>query len=623
MITVRNRIILTSGLLLFFCYILYPVWLIPGGTFARLTCFLCLALYIPVVCFLLTILLPDSNNSAFMRSEKLSRVDWMLLASAAIMHVPLLFRPVRNECDESTHMGGGIQILDAARPMVSAYGIRPEQITVLAICATVLAGFCVYSFRKSIRARHLIIPGILLLIFLPVYFLALSEQAFHLYLFKPMPLSRFIFLPLTALTGASIPVLRLPSLVLYLAGAVFFYKTGCLFLSRPASSRALRFFLLLPPFFYFAAHGTLGSGTVFFCVLNLYFLCKAFKEHSESAMNAYALSLFVALLWKRALLMNVFIGVLAAVVFRFNRRHDTRLSMSAFKCTLAGLLSALPMLVIEKGFLGMGFTAEHIQRSADVAVSDILISVIMFIRYIPFELSGMIAMLGLAGILLSLRSRNRLRPYYVLFFGILLFWYVPNAVFSSFESLHERHLLPVHVPLLLFAAAGLEHFPRMFRNVLFSVTAFMLLICSTVYTFHHVNPRYMTYRPELSGDGYLPYCRAIDAITDLKLTPVVFALDMPDSREICTYKRDAEITWILARDNGPWACGNEPDADSFYAFCRRKQIDYLLLPEKKWIKPEKFCPFLSEKILSSDNRRFQCIDGFQQFNSRLFLFRIR
>ncbi len=608
--------------MLFFCYILYPVWLIPGGTSARLICFICLTLYIPLVCFLLYYLLPDAEGTPSNGSERLSRVDWMLLASATILHIPLLFRPVRNECDESAHMGGGIQILNAARPMINQFGISFEGITILVVCAAVLAGLTVYLLRKSIRIRHLIFPGIFLLMFLPVYFLVLRGMPFHLYLFKPMPLSRFVFLPLTALSDASIPVLRIPSLVLYLAGAIFFYKTGCLFLSRTASSRALRLFLLLPPFFYFAAHGTLGSGTVFFCVLSLYFLCKAFKERSESAMCAYTLSLFVSLLWKRALLMNVIVGILAAIIFGFHRKRDTRFPLCAFKCTLAGALSALPMLIIEKGFMGMGFTGEHLQRSAAVASFDILSTLFTFAQYIPYELSGMITMLSAAGICLSLRSKNRLKPFYILFIGILLLWYIPNAVFSSFESLHERHFLPTHVPLLLFAAAGLEHFPKMIRNVFFSITAFMLLICSTVYTFHHVNPRYMTYRPVLSGDGYLPYCRAIDAILDQKSQPVIFALDMPDSREICSYKSGATITWFLAEDYGLWSSEKNPSVDAFYAFCRKNNIDFLLLPEKRWMKPEKFCPFLSQEIRSTENKRFSVVRSFNQYNSRIVLLTI-
>ncbi|OPZ91533.1 MAG: hypothetical protein BWY73_01064 [candidate division TA06 bacterium ADurb.Bin417] len=217
----------------------------------------------------------------------------------------------------------------------------------------------------------------------------------------------------------------------------------------------------------------------------------------------------------------------------------------------------------------------------------------------------------------------------------LLTWYLALTVsLAGLGMVHNRWQLPAYPAVAFFIAACLEGFRR--RAAATVLLLVFLASCATWLPFPGVVPEYLTYRPgylaQLAGPdavlterpGLLPYPEALRYIRyRLPAGRRILAVDFPDPREFYAYRYGVRVDWFLLdyRLEETWRPRSGQTPAALGEFCRDNRIEYLLLPDGRWL------PYLdrglTDRLLMDFTDNFELVRRFQLYGNEVYLWKTK
>lgn len=399
-------------------------------------------------------------------------------------------------------------------------------------------------------------------------------------LFRYPPLSKFFSIPLYTLFGLQEWTGRVMQIAFTFGGAVYLYRLTRLYGGVVSGQTAALLYVFLPPIFHYGNTTMIEGGSLFFIVAAFFHWIRFIEYKSQSDLLAGTLFATLACLYKHTgvSVIPAFAGM-AAYDFLFPKENRTaRFLIPSF------LACAIPVVAIAAYMKLSSFNSDVPSNLHQPGLEIFLAN----LRALSEGITPFLAGLFLVGFLAAPFVAG-LRAFFILACWIGAHY---GLTCMSAAALNVRQALPYYIGLIVLSSLFVGRWTEERRwlrvgLVYCAAPVFLLWICLFMdrNVDYRIIGRAMGDRSYINFSNwnsmYLPYPQAFQALQELvqpgdniyapmSNEPSHFYLAKYPLQE-CMYHREF------------WTDASHRDLNSLFAYCREKNMNWLVLPRGRWL----------------------------------------
>ncbi len=579
------------------CFILYPMWYVPGVPEARTYLFIILFIVLIVSAYLYRFLIASLTSFTPYQQEIPSDKGFftILFLSVSIFHLPFINKPVISGLDTIDHAAIPAVVARKFINFVSrpfAFSIQP----ILAVCVCVIVIGLI--FNRGWRDRlvevfhslskwvtlHFSRAFIVLFLFSSLYcavllYYAIPERFGDLGpIFRYPPVSKINLIPLYIVFGLHEWLGRALQIFFTFAGAYYLYRLVLLFGPKDAAKLSAILYVFLPPVFHYGNTHMIDCGNLFFVIASFYYLILFLESKSAPSLLIGVLFCVFGVLYKHPVVSVIPAFTLMAIYdFLFPKKEHNRCWLQPF---LACALASVAVLL----YMKLSAFNNLIPSKLSFPTFDRLIT---NLSAVPQGVTLPVAVVfGLGLIYVGWRYTSRL-------FVFLLCWIGTHYILSAMSAAYQnvRQALPYYIGLLVAASFLADLLPKKYSIraavIYFIVPIYLLWACLFMDRTQNLEE---VGRPmgDLSyinfsnwDNAYIPYDKAMRDLKE-RTNPgdVIYApmTNEPSHFYIAKYNL-FDRTYI----RHIWEPPEKETIANLYDFCLQHNCDWLMVVRGKWL----------------------------------------
>jgi hypothetical protein len=489
-------------------FVVFPAWALPVSVTTRFIIFLGLFAYFSLSAFLMKFYLRSvSIGKPFlvspthpMRHTKQNLGLFAVCCISVGLHIYPITLPIINGYDEAAHLHGALGIYVYVEGLWREFLGFPLQYGAWAgaalIAALVLAAtkwerlairerfeqtLDLYRSNKFIR---LLIPACALALLL-AYFFVLRNLPYSEFLVRFPPVAKLLYIGSYLFVGITQVGPRLVQVLFCVLGAVYLYRTICLFRNRETALLGASIYLFSPLVFCYSSLAELACGTICFVIISSFYFLRFLRNRDDRDLLLVSFFISIGFLYKRQVLVMLLICSAYLILYKLVKR-DLQLT-TCLKMMSVCLIPIVPWLLIGKIY---SYRVYKIIWSHFVT-SDLL----SYASMIPSQASWLIFFLFLASVIFALaKKRDNLSLFSAfLFLSYYLFYTGDRLLQVDRFSMTFVPAMAIFLSQCLVFIVGRMKWKYSYQLVFCGLAAYLLLIC-TVWRAPPVDARYVTYR---------------------------------------------------------------------------------------------------------------------------------
>jgi hypothetical protein len=430
-------------------YLIYPAWALPVSAGNRFLIFSGLLLYFSISAYFLSKLFNNiAVNEPFIKkpediTQYLKENIWLLILCLATIafHIYPLISPIFNLGDEAIHLQGGLWVYDF---LGKSWHTSLKIIIIGLIIIFLILNMKKHLKETLLRKKENISPKLsflILICFLYLYFFLLRNIHYDLMLVRYPPVSKFLYLSSYLIFGLTHIGPRIVQLSLYLASALYIYRTINLFFDKKTSLSGAAFYLFLPLSFHFAHTAEIATGLIFFVIIISFYFLRYLKNGDQRDLILTTFLIGIGFLYKRDILLMFFICTAYLTLYSLLKKQQ--ILMKEIKILSISLIPIVPWMIIGKFFNW---------RNYNIFLPNLtsIDTLTIYLRLLNIEVSWIVFILFILSIIIILIFR---RNNLVLFYGFLslTFYFFYTADYTAKYNVHRFSL--IFYPLISISLA--------------------------------------------------------------------------------------------------------------------------------------------------------------------------